>query len=34
VEDALGQEGLEILEIPLSPQRLFELLEKGGFDRA
>ena len=34
VEDALGEEGLEILEIPLSPQRLFELLEKGGFDRA
>ncbi len=26
VEDALGQPGLEILEIPLSPQRLFELL--------
>jgi carbon-monoxide dehydrogenase large subunit len=34
VEDALGEEGLEILEIPLSPQRLFELLEKGGVDRA
>ena len=34
VEDALGEEGLEILEIPLSPQRLFELLEKGGADRA
>jgi carbon-monoxide dehydrogenase large subunit len=34
VEDALGEEGLEILEIPLSPQRLFELLEKGGTDRA
>jgi carbon-monoxide dehydrogenase large subunit len=26
VEDALGEPGLEILEIPLSPQRLFELL--------
>jgi carbon-monoxide dehydrogenase large subunit len=28
VEDALGEPGLEILEIPLSPQRLFELLRK------
>ena len=34
VEDALGEEGLEILEIPLSPQRLFELLEKRGADHA
>jgi carbon-monoxide dehydrogenase large subunit len=26
VEDALGEPGVEILEIPMSPQRLFELL--------
>jgi CO/xanthine dehydrogenase Mo-binding subunit len=30
VEDALGEPGLEILEIPLSPQRLFELLSREG----
>ena len=30
VEDALGGSGLEILEIPLSPNRLFELLELAG----
>ena len=28
VEDALSDSGLEIREIPLSPNRLFELLEK------
>jgi CO/xanthine dehydrogenase Mo-binding subunit len=27
VEDALSDTGLEILEIPLSPNRLWELLE-------
>ena len=27
VQDALGIEGLEILEIPLSPNRIFELVE-------
>jgi CO/xanthine dehydrogenase Mo-binding subunit len=27
VEDALQQEGLEILEIPLSPNRLWELVQ-------
>jgi len=27
IEDALGVEGLEILEIPLSPNRLWELVE-------
>ncbi|CAN5724371.1 xanthine dehydrogenase family protein molybdopterin-binding subunit [soil metagenome] len=30
LEDALPGRGLEILEIPLSPSRLFELLEQGG----
>ena len=32
VEDALGIEGLELLEIPLSPNRLFELVRdaRGG----
>jgi CO/xanthine dehydrogenase Mo-binding subunit len=29
IEDALGIEGLEILEIPLSPNRLFELTSRG-----
>jgi CO/xanthine dehydrogenase Mo-binding subunit len=28
VEDALGQAGLEICEIPLSPNRLFELMRQ------
>ena len=28
VEDALGGSGLEILEIPLSPNRLFELIQQ------
>ena len=28
VEDALGDPGLEILEIPLSPNRLYELLHR------
>ena len=30
VEDALHGTGVEILEIPLSPNRLFELIEEGG----
>ena len=30
VEDALYGTGVEILEIPLSPNRLFELIEEGG----
>jgi CO/xanthine dehydrogenase Mo-binding subunit len=28
LEDALGQSGVEICEIPLNPNRLFELIEK------
>jgi CO/xanthine dehydrogenase Mo-binding subunit len=27
VQDALGIDGLEVLEIPLSPNRIFELVE-------
>jgi CO/xanthine dehydrogenase Mo-binding subunit len=30
VEDALGLEGLELLEIPLSPSRLWELVRAAG----
>jgi CO/xanthine dehydrogenase Mo-binding subunit len=30
VEDALSDTGVEILEIPLSPNRLWELLERSG----
>ena len=32
IEDALGLDGFEVLEIPLSPGRLFELVEahRGG----
>jgi carbon-monoxide dehydrogenase large subunit len=30
VDDAIGGTGLEICEIPLSPNRLFELIEKAG----
>ena len=30
LEDALGGSGIEIREIPLNPNRLFELLEKAG----
>jgi CO/xanthine dehydrogenase Mo-binding subunit len=30
VEDALQQDGLELLEIPLSPSRLWELVQQAG----
>jgi CO/xanthine dehydrogenase Mo-binding subunit len=29
IEDALGEFGIEILEMPMSPNRLFELLAEG-----
>jgi aerobic carbon-monoxide dehydrogenase large subunit len=30
IEDALGEFGIEILEMPMSPNRLFELLVEAG----